>query len=80
MNSHRPGRQFLHTPGPTHIPDRIQNAMHVKAVDFASPEFMDVAVECFEGLKPLFGLKEGEDFIYTNSWGFCLTKLLRFLR
>ena len=55
MKSHRPGRQFLHTPGPTHIPDRVQNAMHVKAVDFASPEFMDVAVECFEGLKPLLG-------------------------
>ena len=67
MKSHRPGRQFLHTPGPTHIPDRVQNAMHVKAVDFASPEFMDVAVECFEGLKPLFGLKEGEVFIYTAS-------------
>ncbi|PPR59919.1 MAG: Serine-pyruvate aminotransferase, partial [Alphaproteobacteria bacterium MarineAlpha4_Bin2] len=67
MTRHRPGRQFLHTPGPTHIPDRVQNAMHVKAVDFASPEFMDVAVECFEGLKPLFGLHEGEVFIYTAS-------------
>ena len=67
MTRHRPGRQFLHTPGPTHIPDRVQNAMHVKAVDFASPEFMDVAVECFEGLKPLFGLDEGEVFIYTAS-------------
>ncbi len=67
MKRHRPGRQFLHTPGPTHIPDRVQNAMHVKAVDFASPEFMDVAVECFEGLKPLFGLTEGEVFIYTAS-------------
>ena len=80
MNSHRPGRQFLHTPGPTHIPDRIQNAMHVKAVDFASPEFMDVAVECFEGLKPLFGLKEGEVFIYTASghgaWEACFVNLL----
>ena len=67
MTRHRPGRQFLHTPGPTHIPDRVQNAMHVKAVDFASPAFMDVAVECFEGLKPLFGLDEGEVFIYTAS-------------
>ena len=67
MTRHRSGRQFLHTPGPTHIPDRVQNAMHVKAVDFASPEFMDVAVECFEGLKPLFGLSEGEVFIYTAS-------------
>ena len=67
MQRHRPGRQFLHTPGPTHIPDRVQNAMHNKAVDFASPEFMDIAVACFEGLKPLFGLTEGEVFIYTAS-------------
>lgn len=67
MKRQRPGRQFLHTPGPTHIPDRVQNAMHVKAVDFASPEFMDVAVECFDGLKPMFGLDEGEVFIYTAS-------------
>ena len=65
MTRHRSGRQFLHPPGPTHIPDRVQNAMHVKAVDFASPEFMAVAVECFEGLKPLFGLSECEVFIYT---------------
>ena len=67
MIRHRPGRQFLHTPGPTHIPDRVQNAMHVKAVDFASPEFMDIAVKCFEGLKVLFRLSEGEVFIYTAS-------------
>ncbi|MDP6388626.1 MAG: aminotransferase class V-fold PLP-dependent enzyme [Alphaproteobacteria bacterium] len=64
--AHRPGLQFLHTPGPTHIPDRVQNAMHQKAVDFASPDFMDLAVSCFDDLKPLFGT-EGEVFIYTSS-------------
>ncbi len=68
MMRRRPGREFLHTPGPTHIPDRVQNAMHNKAIDFASPEFMNLAVSCFDDMKPLFGLEDaGEIFLYTAS-------------
>ncbi len=62
----RPGRQFLQVPGPTNIPDRILNAMHRPAMDFAGPGFMDIAIECFEQVKPLFGT-EGEVFFYTAS-------------
>lgn len=62
----RPGRQFLQVPGPTNIPDRILNAMHRPAMDFAGPGFMDIAIECFEQIKPLFGTA-GEVFFYTAS-------------
>ncbi|MDF1736419.1 MAG: aminotransferase class V-fold PLP-dependent enzyme [Minwuia sp.] len=62
----RPGRQFLQVPGPTNIPDRILNAMHRPALDFASPGFMDIAIDCFEKVKPLFGT-DGEVFFYTAS-------------
>jgi len=62
----RPGRQFLQVPGPTNIPDRILNAMHRPAMDFAGPGFMDIAIECFENIKPLFGT-DGEVFFYTAS-------------
>lgn len=62
----RPGRQFLNVPGPTNIPDRILNAMHRPALDFAGPAFMDLAIGCFEDIKPLFGT-EGEVFFYTAS-------------
>ncbi len=62
----RPGRQFLQVPGPTNIPDRILNAMHRPAMDFAGPGFMDIAIDCFEQIKPLFGT-DGEVFFYTAS-------------
>lgn len=62
----RPGRQFLQVPGPTNIPDRILNAMHHPAMDFAGPGFMDIAIECFDKIKPLFGTT-GEVFFYTAS-------------
>lgn len=62
----RPGRQFLQVPGPTNIPERILNAMHRPAMDFAGPGFMDIAIECFEQIRPLFGTT-GEVFFYTAS-------------
>jgi alanine-glyoxylate transaminase/serine-glyoxylate transaminase/serine-pyruvate transaminase len=60
------GREFLHTPGPTNIPDRLLNAMHRPAIDFASPEFVQVATQLFEDLKRIFGTSS-EVFLYTSS-------------
>jgi len=40
--------------------------MHRPALDFSSPEFMDLATECLDAVKPLFGT-EGEVFFYTAS-------------
>lgn len=62
----RPGRQFLQVPGPTNIPNRILRAMQRPAMDFSSPDFMDIGVECLERIKPLFGTKN-EVFFYTGS-------------
>ncbi len=63
---YRPGVAFLHTPGPTHIPDRILNAMHCKAVDHGDPAFVAMAQSCFEDMKALFGTS-GRVFIYASS-------------
>lgn len=62
----RRGREFLHTPGPTNIPDRILNAMHRPAVDFSGPDFIALSTSCFEDLKGVFGTA-GEVFILTSS-------------
>ncbi|ANK80310.1 MAG: hypothetical protein TEF_05510 [Rhizobiales bacterium NRL2] len=62
----RPGRQFLQVPGPTNVPDRILRAMHRPALDFSSPDFMDIATRCLAEIKPLFGTS-GEVFFYTAS-------------
>ncbi len=60
------GREFLHTPGPTNIPDRILNAMHRPAMDFASPAFQEISNKLFEDMKGLFGTNE-QVFLYTSS-------------
>jgi alanine-glyoxylate transaminase/serine-glyoxylate transaminase/serine-pyruvate transaminase len=48
------GRQFLHTPGPTMMPDRILRAMDRPALDHRGPEFRALAARCFEGLSRVF--------------------------
>jgi len=60
------GREFLHTPGPTNIPDRLLNAMHRPAMDFASPEFSAMAAQLFEDMRGLFQTSS-QVFLYTSS-------------
>ena len=50
----RRGRQFLHTPGPTMMPDRILRAMDRAALDHRGPEFRAVAARCLAGLKDIY--------------------------
>jgi alanine-glyoxylate transaminase/serine-glyoxylate transaminase/serine-pyruvate transaminase len=73
------GREFLHTPGPTNVPDRIMQAMLRAAMDPTGPEFGVIAQECFEGLKPIFKT-EGEMFIYAavghGAWEAALANVL----
>ncbi len=60
------GRNFLHTPGPTNIPERILRAMNRPAVDFMAPEFVAISRSCFADLKPVFRT-EGTVFLYSSS-------------
>ncbi len=60
------GREFLHTPGPTNIPDRVLNAMHRPAIDFGSPAFQEISQALFADLQKLFGTA-GQVFLYTSS-------------
>ena len=48
------GRNFLHTPGPTHIPERVLRAMLQPAVDFTDPNFLELTQSCFADLKKVF--------------------------
>lgn len=66
MSPVKRGREFLHTPGPTNIPDRLLRAMHRPAVDFSGPVFTALARGCFEDLKPIFRCS-GPVFIYAAS-------------
>ncbi len=60
------GRNFLHTPGPTTIPDRVLRAMQRAAVDLADPAFLALAQTCFDDLKRVFRTA-GEVFVYASN-------------
>ncbi|MFX4224031.1 MAG: pyridoxal-phosphate-dependent aminotransferase family protein [Thalassobaculum sp.] len=64
--SRQPGRQFLNIPGPTNIPDRVLQAMHRPALDFMTPEFWEVQIECKENLAKILKT-EGEIMVYASS-------------
>jgi alanine-glyoxylate transaminase/serine-glyoxylate transaminase/serine-pyruvate transaminase len=60
------GRNFLLTPGPTPIPERVLNAMHRQPVDFAGPAFLELARSCLEDIRSIFKTA-GPVFVYTAS-------------
>ena len=62
----RVGREFLHTPGPTNIPDRVLAAMHRQAIDLADPRLKDLASSVFEDMKKVFRTS-GRVFIYAAN-------------
>ena len=74
------GRKFLNTPGPTNVPQRVQNAMHRDTMDLNDPEFVEAAVESFEGLRKVFKT-EGELFTYIanghGAWEAALVNTLK---
>ena len=74
------GRHFLNVPGPTNIPDRILNAMHVPMEDHRNPNFPKLTLPIFEQLKRLFRTTSGQAFVFpssgTGSWEAVLTNTL----
>lgn len=76
----RPGREFLHTPGPTHIPDRVLNAMNRQAMDLIDPRLIDMTFACFDDLKRVFRT-DGTVFLYAanghGGWEAALSNLFQ---
>jgi alanine-glyoxylate transaminase/serine-glyoxylate transaminase/serine-pyruvate transaminase len=62
-----PGRNFLYIPGPTNIPERIMNAMHVSQEDMRAADLPDFTLPLYEDLKKAFKTKDGRVFIYPAS-------------
>ena len=60
------GRKFLNTPGPTHVPDRVMNAMHQPTLDLSDPDFLDISMSCFLDMRKVFNT-EGEIFLYSSN-------------
>jgi alanine-glyoxylate transaminase/serine-glyoxylate transaminase/serine-pyruvate transaminase len=65
------GRNFLFVPGPTNVPDRILRAMAVPMEDHRSSAFPALALECLNGLKPIFKTSKASPFIFPSSGTGC---------
>ena len=65
-----PGRQFLHSPGPSHVPLEVMQAMGRQPVDMADPR-LGLTIEVIEsGLRGLLQTAKADVFVYaTNGHG-----------
>ena len=62
-----PGRRFLHSPGPTPLPDAVLHAMSVQPMDLGDPR-VDANIEaCERGLKRLLHTAASELFLYASN-------------
>ena len=48
-----PGIRFLHSPGPTHLPDPVLDAMHRQPMDLGDPRVDDLIADLRQGLDTL---------------------------
>ncbi len=75
----RAGWNFLMTPGPTNIPERVLRAMARPALEYAGPDFLELSVGVHEDLKEIFQTT-AEVFIYAanghGAWEAALSNTL----
>lgn len=65
-----PGHRFLHSPGPTHVPDAVLAAMSRQPMDLADPRVNQVIAACEDGLKRLLQTERSQVFLFaTNGHG-----------
>ena len=74
------GRHFLQIPGPTNVPERILRAIDRAVIDHRGPDFARLGRAVLEGMKPIFGTKDGRVVIYpasgTGAWEAALVNTL----
>ena len=62
-----PGHQFLHSPGPTRVPDEVLNAMSRQPMDLADPRLDRCIAACEAGLKRLLQTEASDVFMYAAN-------------
>ncbi|MDB5592267.1 aminotransferase class V-fold PLP-dependent enzyme [Enterovirga sp.] len=60
------GHEFLHAPGPTHVPDRVLRAMHRQPLDLVDARLHAIAQTCFSDLAAVFRTS-GHVFVYAAN-------------
>ncbi|MCB1757381.1 MAG: aminotransferase class V-fold PLP-dependent enzyme [Gammaproteobacteria bacterium] len=54
-------------PGPTNIPDRLRNAMHLQSRDHRAPDFVETFAPVLRDCKRVFGTDSGEVILFPSS-------------
>lgn len=54
-------------PGPTNIPDRLRNAMHIQTRDHRAPDFVETFAPVLEDCKRVFGTETGQVITFPAS-------------
>jgi alanine-glyoxylate transaminase/serine-glyoxylate transaminase/serine-pyruvate transaminase len=62
-----PGHRFLHSPGPTRVPDEVLHAMSLQPMDLADPRLDRCIAACEAGLKQLLGTKASDIFMFAAN-------------
>ncbi|CAN5843698.1 aminotransferase class V-fold PLP-dependent enzyme [soil metagenome] len=75
-----PGHRFLHSPGPTRVPDEVREAMSRQPMDLGDPRVDALIATCEFGLKRLLGTVDAHVFIYSanghGAWEAAIANLL----
>ena len=62
-----PGDRFLHSPGPTHIPAEVLNAMHRQPMDHGDPRLDRLVTGCESGLRRLLQTDSADLYMYISN-------------
>ncbi|MSQ63377.1 MAG: aminotransferase class V-fold PLP-dependent enzyme [Betaproteobacteria bacterium] len=62
-----PGTRFLHSPGPTHIPDEVLHAMHRQPMDHGDPRLDQVIAAIDEGVMRLLQTRDSDLFMFSSN-------------
>ena len=62
-----PGERFLHSPGPTHIPGEVLNAMHRQPMDHGDPRIEQIIAVCEAGLKRVLRTEKADVYLYSSN-------------
>jgi alanine-glyoxylate transaminase / serine-glyoxylate transaminase / serine-pyruvate transaminase len=62
-----PGRRFLHSPGPTPVPDAVLHAMSAQPMDLGDPRVDANIAACEHGLKRLLHTSAADIFMYAAN-------------
>src|SRR5258706_12889906 len=67
LHVHIPGERLLHSPGPTHVPVEVLNAMHRQPMDHADARLDAIIANIESGLRRLLKTSSAQLFMYAPN-------------